>query len=351
MNLDDLSAFQKIDAENMIVYIDALPEQFGAAWRLGQEQPLPDFHGVKTILVTGMGGSAIGGDLVSAFVEPHSSMPVIVHRNYGLPAWAQGPETLVVACSHSGDTEETLSAFEQARSANCRLLTISTGGKLSQAAQAAGVPAWHFEHHGQPRAAVGYSFGLLLAVIARLNLIPDPTPQVESTVAAMRQVQSEMQAGVPVAKNPAKRLAGQLHGRWVTIMAADFLAPVARRWKTQINEVAKAWAQFEFLPEADHNTMAGLLNPEKVLKDNLVIFLRAPSDHPRNSLRLELTRKGFLQEGLNTDYVDARGENPLEHMWTTLLMGDYVAYYLAMSYEVDPTPVEAIQGLKAEMRG
>ncbi len=117
-----------------------------------------------------------------------------------------------------------------------------------------------------------------------------------------------------------------------------------------LSEVAKAWAQFEALPEADHNTMAGLLNPEKVLKDLMVLFLRAPSDHPRNQLRLELTRKGFMQEGLNTDTIQAQGNSPMEHMWTALHMGDYTAYYLAMSYQVDPTPVAAIEGLKAELR-
>ncbi|HEX2981329.1 MAG TPA: SIS domain-containing protein [Anaerolineaceae bacterium] len=133
-------------------------------------------------------------------------------------------------------------------------------------------------------------------------------------------------------------------------MASGYLAPVARRWKGQISEVAKAWAQFEFLPEADHNTMAGLLNPEEMLEHILVLFLRSSAEHPRNRLRSDLTRKGFMQEGLNTDFIDAAGDSPLAHIWTTLHMGDYCAYYLAMAYGVDPTPVEAIEGLKAEMK-
>jgi glucose/mannose-6-phosphate isomerase len=297
-----------------------------------------------------MGGSAIGADLVATYVAPSCTLPVIVHRDYDLPNWAQGPETLMIASSHSGNTEETLSSFQRALTKGCRILAITTGGKLEEDARAAGVPVWKFEHAGQPRAAVGFSFGLQLAALFRMGFIPDPGFDIQQAVGAMITQQENLRMGIPVKQNLAKRLAGQLHGRIVAVFASDFLAPVARRWKGQLSEVAKSWSQFEFLPEADHNTMAGLLNPEKALEQMIMIFLRATSDHPRNTLRLDLTRKGFMQAGLNTDFVDARGEAPLANMWTTLHMGDYTAYYLAMSYGVDPTPVEAIEGLKAEMK-
>jgi glucose/mannose-6-phosphate isomerase len=146
-------------------------------------------------------------------------------------------------------------------------------------------------------------------------------------------------------------MAGQLVGRFVSVFGAGYLAPVARRWKGQISEVAKAWGQFEALPEADHNTMAGLFNPPDLLEMRLMaIFLRAPSDHPRNRLRIELTRKGFMMEGLNTDLIEARGDTPLAHIWTTLHLGDYISYYLAMAYKADPTSIPTIEGLKAEMK-
>jgi glucose/mannose-6-phosphate isomerase len=133
-------------------------------------------------------------------------------------------------------------------------------------------------------------------------------------------------------------------------MGAGMLAPVARRWKGQINEVAKAAANFEFLPEADHNSLAGTLNPPDLLMPRtMTLFLRAPSDHPRNRLRSDLTREAFMVEGLNTDVLDARGDNPIAHMWTLILFGDYMAYYLAMAYSVDPTPVEALVHFKEAM--
>jgi glucose/mannose-6-phosphate isomerase len=144
-------------------------------------------------------------------------------------------------------------------------------------------------------------------------------------------------------------MAGQLVGRWVNVYGSGILAPVARRWKGQVNELAKAGAGFEFLPEADHNALAGLENPEVLMK-TMTLFLRAPSDHPRNHLRADLTRHGFMVAGLNTDVYNANGESRLAHLWTALHFGDYMAYYLAMAYGVDPTPVDALQNMKTALK-
>ncbi len=349
MNLDDVTQFSKIDTQDMLSEIDRLPDQLQAAWDLGQQLSLPEWQGIRYVLVAGMGGSAIGADLLAAYAASACKVPIITHRNYGLPAWVKGSETLVIASSHSGNTEETLSAFENAVEKDCRILAVTTDGKLAERAGKVGAALWQFDHKGQPRAAVGYSFGLLLAAIHRLDLLPNPENDLQSAVAAMQAQQKSLQADIPVVENLAKRMAGQLMGRWVAVLGADILEPVARRWKGQISEVAKSWGQFEFLPESDHNTLAGLYNPEEVLQNTLVIFLRASSYHPRNQLRTELTRKAFMLEGLNTDFVDARGNNPSAHLWTALHFGDYTAYYLAMAYGADPTPVEAIEGFKQEM--
>jgi glucose/mannose-6-phosphate isomerase len=210
---------------------------------------------------------------------------------------------------------------------------------------------WQFQHVGQPRAAVGYSFGLLLAAFFRLGLIADPTEELQETLHAMRNQQMNLLPQVPVTMNPAKRLAGQLMGRLVVVFGADIMEPVARRWKGQISELAKAWAQFEFLPEANHNTVAGLNSPEPVLQQTISLFLQAPSNHPRNLLRLEITRQMFMIQGMNTDFINAKGATPLAHIWTQLHFGDYVAYYLAMAYGEDPTPVDALLMLKEELSG
>ena len=351
MNLDDLSLFKQLDPQNMLAHIDGLPDQLQTAWELGQTFALPDWQGVQNVIIAGMGGSAIGADLVSAAVMETCPVPIFVHRDYGLPGFAKGKETLVICSSHSGNTEETLSAFDAAVENDCRILAVTTGGKLAEKGTAKNIPVWQFEHDGQPRAAVGFSFGLILGALCRLGLVPDADADLSGAVDAMKSQQRALLADVPVVQNPAKRLAGQLMGRWVTVVGAGALAPVARRWKGQINEVAKAVANFEFIPEANHNTLAGILYPPEVVPPHVItLFLRAPSDHPRNRLRLDMTRQTYMLEGLNADGYKAKGNTVIAHIWTSLHFGDYIAYYLAMAYEVDPTPVDALVSLKNALK-
>ena len=350
MNLDDLEYFKKLDTLNMLGEIDHLPDQLIRAYELGTRHELPDVKDVRQVVIAGMGGSAIGADLLASYCGSLAPLPVSVHRDYGLPLYARGAETLVICSSHSGNTEETLDAFEAALRAECRIMVVCTGGELAKRAREKNLPVWTFEHTGQPRAAVGYSFGLLLALFERSGFLPYQKDALEDAVAAMKKTQARLKADIPAAKNPAKRYAGQLMGRWVTVVGSGLLTTVARRWKGQINEVAKAGANFEFIPETDHNTLAGTMNPEETLNAHtMTIFLCAPSDHPRNHVRMELTRKAFMLEGLNTDFIEARGKTPLAHIWTTILFGDYMAYYLAMAYGVDPTPIKALVDFKQSM--
>ncbi len=349
MHLNDHQDFSQLDTQDMLADIHALPAQLDQAWKLRKELPLNLTENINQVVIAGMGGSAIGASLLQAYVAPHCNAPIFVFRDYTLPAWVKGKETLVIASSHSGNTEETLSAFEDGVQKGCSVMGISTNGNLAEKCREKQVPLWLFEHQGQPRAAVGFSFALLLGVLHRLNLIPDPTSEIQDAVSSMKQQQEQLRAKIAVPANPAKRYAGQLVDRWVSVFGAGFMSPVARRWKGQINELAKAWAQFEALPEANHNTLAGVLNPGDALTKTMTLFLRAEANHPRNKRRINLTKKHFMLEGLNTDFVNAAGESRLAQQWTTLHFGDYVAYYLAMLYDMDPTPVTAIDNLKAEL--
>ncbi|KAA3645441.1 MAG: bifunctional phosphoglucose/phosphomannose isomerase [Chloroflexi bacterium] len=349
MDLNDLAHIKALDAEDMIGHINDLPDQLQRAWELGQELELPQWEGIRQVIVAGMGGSAIGADLLASYAQSLSSVPIFVHRDYEVPMWGQGEETLVICSSHSGNTEEVLSAFEMAVEQGCRVLTVSTGGKLLEAAQANQATPWVFDHKGQPRTAVGYSFGLLLAALTRLGLLPDPSAEVADAIKAMKEQQTAFVPEVPDTGNPTKRMAGQFVGRWITIYGAGILGPVARRWKTQINELSKTQASFEILPEADHNTLQGVVNPEPQFGKSMTIFLRAAHNHPRNQLRDEFTRMGIMLEGQNTDFVMATGETRLANMWTSLHYGDYASFYLAIAYNVDPTPVAMLAELKDKM--
>jgi glucose/mannose-6-phosphate isomerase len=347
MNLDDLERFKQLDPKNMLGEIDNLPDHLGFAYELGLKLDLPNWTDLRQVIIAGMGGSVLAGDLLAAYCASLSPLPVSVHRDYDLPLFARGPETLVVCVSHSGDTEETLSAFEAARQAECCIVVIGTGGELTKRAGENHIPVWEFDHAGQPRSAVGFTFGLMLALFERLGFIPNQRSAVDDAVNSMKRSQQHFKADVPAAKNPAKRYAGQLMGRWVTFIGSGMMTAVARRWKEQINKIAKAGANFEAIPDANHSTLTGILNPQETLNAHtMTLFLRAPSDHPRNRLRSDLTRQAFLLEGMNTDYVDARGNTPLAHLWTAVLFGDYMAYYLAMGYGVDPSPTPALDDFK-----
>ena len=350
MNMNNVERFRELDPQGMIDHINALPDQLAGAYQLGLSLDLPKWDGIQQVLVAGMGGSAIGGDLLAEYARPLASAPVIVHRDYGLPTWAKDEGTLLICSSHSGNTEETLSVFAEAAKANCRILAVTTGGKLAEQAKEAGAALWIFEDDFQPRAAVGFSFGLLLAALFRLGLIPDPQADLAGAVAAMKAQQENLLPEVPDTANPAKRMGGQFMGRWVTIFGSGYMRPIARRWKCQINELSKAQATFEELPEADHNTLQGVIQPQGQFDYTMSIWLRGPHNHPRNLLRDEFTRTGMMVQGINTDFVMGTGDSPLAEMWTALHYGDYASYYLAMAYEVDPTPVPMLIELKGKMK-
>lgn len=349
MDLNKYQDFSTLDTYNMLAEINGLPEQINTAWKEAGELPLADFSGAKQVLVAGMGGSAIGADLVKAYIAPFSSISVEVHRDYGLPAWAKGPDTLIIVSSHSGNTEETLSAMETALERGCCLLAITTGGKIADLAKEKSVNLWQFTHQGQPRAALGFNFCLLLNIFTRLGYIKDPSEEIQDAVAELAKQRELLAIEIPDHQNPAKQQARRLIDRWVSVFGADLLAPVARRWKGQISELAKAWGQYEDLPEADHNTLAGVVNPEQVLLNTTTLFLQAESNHPRNQRRIELTKKNFMIEGISTDLIQAKGKSRLAQMWTLIQFGDFTAYYLAMAYDVDPTPVASIEKLKREL--
>lgn len=349
-DLDNLAYYPKIDRSDMRNELLDLPNQLIKAWKMGLENELPAFKKVTNIVLAGMGGTAIGADLLAAYVADISPCPIHVLREYQLPCWARGRENLVIASSHSGDTEEVLSVFDQAFQRDCSLMAISTGGEILNRADSHSIPIWKFTHKGQPRSAVGYSFGLLLALMTRLDLIPDQEKDIQSAVTAMEKMIKSVDIDVPVKQNPAKRMAGQMLDRWVTIVGSDHLVPIARRIKCQINELSKAWAQFESLPEMDHNTLAGIFSAVDVLSKTMVLFLSATFLHPRNRLRVNLTRMELLREGMNTDVVEFKEESRLAEMWASVVFGDFLSYYLAMAYQVDPTPIDAIQNLKKAMR-
>lgn len=340
----------ELDAGGMLGAIAGLADQlecgYPAALAALHAAP-PETAAPGGLLVCGMGGSAIGGDLVAAAL-PELKVPAVVVRGYALPAWA-GSETLVAAVSYSGETAETLACAAQARERGCRLVCVASGGSLAAFAREHDLPLVTVPGGGQPRAAVGHLTAALLAVLAHAGLARDQADEIAAAAAELRHRDTELGPDADEAANPAKRLARRLHGRLAVVYGAGRTAALARRWKGQINENAKAPAFFNELPELNHNELMGWTSLPRVTGATAAVFLLDEQDDERLARRAALTAADLEALGARVEFVAARGDGRLARLFSVLQLGDYVSFYLALLYGVDPTPVGAIQAFKARL--
>jgi len=327
MNLDDLVYFRSVDPTHLLRHIDALPERVEAAWARAQTLALPESYRAAThVLIAARGDSAIAGELAH-YAAPEAALPITLWRRGHLPAWVNEP-TLVIAISFSGNTAETVAVAEAALEHGAHVLTISTGGKL---AALSGATAWQFTAEGDSRTAVGELAVLALAALVKLGAAQDKAAEVAEAVNALKAQQANLRAESPVMKNPAKRMAGQIMNRYAALFVDDELAPAGRYWQSKINQFAKAWAQCIPLTEADH-AIQGSVFPEALVEKYMALWLRGP----RPSAQSDAVRMHFMTSGFNTDFIAASGQSVLAQLLTLAHYGDYVAYYLAMCYGVDP---------------
>ncbi len=348
-DLDKPHLFRETDPEGMLARISELPQQCRDAWTNAQSLHLPAaYRQAESVVILGMGGSAIGGDLLRTLLEGECPVPIIVNRDYTVPAFVNG-RTLAIASSYSGNTEETLTALETAQQAGAMLLAIATGGQLAARARELHVPLLTFDYLAQPRAALGHSIVALTGIVGRLGLASDKAADLDEAIAVMGSWQGEINEAVPLAKNAAKKLAMKLHQHLPVVYGAGHLSEVARRWKGQFNENAKAWAFFEQLPEMNHNALAGTEFPADLAGKIVAIMLTSSLDHPRTGVRFQITQEILRQRGVSCEVVEARGSSRLAQMLSAIHFGDYVSFYLAMLYGIDPTSLEVVIYLKQRL--
>jgi glucose/mannose-6-phosphate isomerase len=322
-----------------------MPWQCQKAWQDTMSFNLPpEYKKIDRVIILGVGGSAIGGDLVRSLAESEARIPVLVQRDYSLPAYVDD-RTLVIASSYSGNTEETLTAFDKALKTGARKLAMTTGGKLGAIAEEKNIPVFKIDYKAQPRAALGFSFLPTLGVLQKLGFVKDKSADVAETVRVLEALSAKIDEKAPLSSNPAKQLAQRLYGCLPVVYGAGILAEAAHRWKTQINENSKAWAFYEVFPELNHNATVGFELPKELAQKIRVVLLRAPSFNQRVKLRYEVTCELLDRAGVAHEYIDSEGSSLLSQMMSLVMMGDYVSYYLAILYRVDPTPVEVINYL------
>jgi len=349
VNLDDMASLQRIDPGGMGRHIAEFPGQCREAMGLVKSTGLPQEYGLAdSIVILGLGGSAIGGDLVRALVEYECRVPMLVNRDYRLPAFVND-HTLIIASSYSGNTEEVLSALREALEREAMCMAITTGGELARTCRDQGLPVLTFDYQSQPRAALGYSFTMLLVLLEKLSFVSEVSAPLQAAIVALEQFRSRVGVEVPEADNPAKQMARRLEGRLPVIYGAGHLSEVARRWKCQFNENSKGWAFWEVLPELNHNAVAGYEFPDSVARNVHVLLLASELYLPRHRARMEVTSEILGQKGISHESVQVMGGSTIAELLWAIHLGDYVSYYLALLRGIDPSPVDSIAYLKERL--
>jgi glucose/mannose-6-phosphate isomerase len=349
VDLDSASPYRQFDKSGMLEHLHGFPEQCQKAWEKVVKLELPrEYTKVSNVVIVGMGGSAIGGDMVRRLALAESKVPVWVHRDYGLPAFVDAT-SLVIASSYSGNTEETLSGFTKASGNRAKKLVITSGGRLKQLADQEGIPSFVIDCQAPPRVAFPYNFIPLVGIFQKLGLLTDKSADLQEAVGILKRLSQDFVETRSLVSNPAKQLATKVHGHVAIVYGAEMLSEVAQRWKAQFNENSKAWAFFESFPELNHNAVVGYEFPIAVKDRILVFMLRSSSLHPRNLLRYEITVKLLARAGIAHELVEAKGKSALAQMLSSIFLGDYASFYLSMLNEVDPTSTDAINFVKQSL--
>ncbi|HAG08899.1 MAG TPA: bifunctional phosphoglucose/phosphomannose isomerase [Desulfotomaculum sp.] len=356
VNLDDYPKLKELDRHKMLDALAQLPEQCREALQLGKKAalspvlPLMEEKEIAQVVVTGLGGSAIGGDLLRTYIADKVNIPVVVNRHYELARFV-GPRTLLFAVSYSGNTEETISAYRQAKAKGAAVVVLTSGGALKEMARQDNIPVITVPTGFAPRAALGYLFIPILVVLENLHLLNNQETEVNALVSHLKELSSQYKPEVPLAKNYAKLLAGQLHNRLPVIWGSSGTTEVAaQRWKGQINENAKTPAYWNVLPELNHNEIVGLEGPAELLQRLYLIILSHPHDHPQVQKRISITKELVAGVTAGVSEINASGTAELARLFSLIYLGDYTSVYLAFLYGVDPGPVKVIDRLKKALR-
>ena len=337
-----------VDTSNMRKLLVEFPNQIEDAVRIGKKFSSPlKASSIENIVVTGLGGSAIGGDLLRSYLSEELGVPYFVNRHYFLPEFV-GKNSLVIVSSYSGNTEETIAAHNDAAKRGAKVLCVSTNGETEKLAKKFRQQFIKLPKGFPPRAALGYSFFTVLVALAKMKLISSKDKDIKETITLLKK--KVRQYAVFSTQNKSLELAKKLYGKLpIVYSSADRFDIVNLRWRGQLAENAKVLAFGHVLPEMNHNELVGWKVLKKHMSEMAVIFLRDKHDHKRVQLRMEIM-KGIVDEYADsvTD-VTSEGTSLLARIFSLIYLGDWTSFYLAILNGVDPTPVKVIDFLKNEL--
>jgi glucose/mannose-6-phosphate isomerase len=344
--LDDLKEIKRIDKSGMLQFSVEAAKHYGEAGRIG-EKIVVDYPKPENVIVAGMGGSGIGGELLRDYARTQAPIPIEVSKDYTLPAYA-GKRSLVVVVSYSGDTEESLSAFLDALKRHCMVYCISSGGALLEQAEKLNVPFLRVPAGMPPRAASPYLLVPQLMLMQKIGLVSGLPKDLEEAIQILEKVCHENAPEKATETNLAKMLASGINGTMPVVYGFGIYRGVAMRWKQQFNENAKVPAKWEVFPELDHNEVVGWEKADALASSLSTVFLRDKSEPAEVRSRIEIT-KSLMPKASKQFEIWAQGKGTLAKMFAVMIVGDFTSVYLAVLRNVDPTPVPTIVTLKKKL--
>jgi glucose/mannose-6-phosphate isomerase len=346
--LDDLHEIKRIDKSNMLSFCAEAPKHYAKAAETAKTVAI-SYSKPQAIIVAGMGGSAIGGELLKDWARDKISVPIEVCREYSLPAYAD-ENTLVFVVSYSGETEESLSAFLDAVKRKCMVVCISSGGMLREFAEKLNVPHLRVPSGMAPRATLPYLFMPLPILLEKNGLLSDVTSEISETIKILKRVSDSNLPEKPLDSNFSKKLASTICGTVPVVYGFGFYRSVAQRFKTQFNENSKVPAKWESFPELNHNEIVGWEAVKELAKYFSVILIRDEAEPEAMRQRILATKELIRRESVKIFEIQSVGKSTLAKMSSVICMGDFTSVYLAILRGTDPTPVKTIDLLKEKVK-
>ncbi len=350
IDLDDASTYERLDPSGLHLRLGGLPAQCNQAWLQAKNAVFPkDWRQCTEVIVVGMGGSAIAGNLVADLAGNSSEIPIRVVRDFQVPGISAGSKQLAVVCSFSGETEETISMFNQTRSTGVATAAIVGGGTLGRLATDAGIPTLVVDAPGEPRSAVGYNLMLLGSLLDQIGAISVTNADVTEAISAAESMVAQVGTSIPMANNPAKQLATKLFGGLTLVYGGGSLSGMALRWKSQLNENGKSWAYAELLPELFHNSVESFPGGPEIRERTTALILKP------NQTTAELGRR-YTVLGETLDRFDIKNRvftgiagGVLAQSLSMNVFGDHLSYYMGLLGEINPSETPSINASKGRL--
>jgi glucose/mannose-6-phosphate isomerase len=348
--LDDLLIISGIDKNNQLEKLENIAFQIKESFEIVDSNEFEKIFKVDNIIFNGMGGSAISGDIIETLLRNKLNIPIFVNRSYNLPKWAN-KNTLVITQSYSGNTQETLSAFKQAYQKKCKIISISSGGKLQDYCKNRGIKHVKIPEGYIPRSAIAYFIFISLKIFEKIGIANNIIKiDAEEILEVINDIIKENNKNVPTDINPSKKIAKKILGTIPQIYGWDIYSPIAKRWSTQFNENSKLISKFDIVSESNHNDIVGWSqNPEISKKFSCILFRDKNLESIYMSTRLDFMKSFYSDFAANLIEINAKGKNSISKMIYTIYLGDFISCYLAILRKIDPTPVTIIDELKKRL--